>query len=851
MGEVGLMVEKNIVTDPQLIEKLNAIQEERRQQQQQEEEQAPAREQELYENLAIRQRQIDETQVIYPFIPKSEEVRITQRPDGTKVFANPYFETDNQDLVNAFLQYYAGGQTYSEALKEQAGDIPIPYYQGQPREQRIAAQEQRQRQRETRQDAKMFTQLRPPGSAEEARQFETYNPEAATRDVAFSTLPFLGEMAPQVVYGGQTPIQQDILRATDPERVTATQTLTLGGEAALGGVLSAVGAFSKIPLLSRIQPFQETASPIKKSLQTLFGFGVVGVAEGASRGAFQRAETQADRISNMVREGAYGAAIPALMATMPFVVPAMQKFGDVMTATSLNDVRKLFPGINNAAAKEILETAKRTNPDRVEQILIRQSFNGGLVYADDGYRALASTAIQRGANAARIAMDSQTGFFTDRLASFKRTLTGNLADEINPALRDITLLSRDTRMLRRRETDEAYEAAESATIKWSTPSGRRLEELLETTDPKWIDEANKILSSRPAAMPETRSGALMPRQSRRQQNPRYANQISYSYDADTRRITFSEELTPVQINAIRQGMNDWVTRNGGKAHNPATGEIIQFTQEGHGLNRQEQSINNLFRQLVPEYDRALATARETSQIITRQRLGYDMINSKQTPAAIRQELDKIEAIEDYNERMEALRDVRRGVRLAFDEQIEKLTYGADPLNGVTTDEFNAILNELGSLPNKARLSVLLPDTHTIVFDELQDMAAGIKVQRMIEDARIKRASGEPVEPGLPQFQGLNKDSRLRMIYRALVPRGNNDEVISSQMYDEITRGLFNIGDNSQTRRVAETLNNIVQGRNATKNELDFFFSYIVSPGFIVASQARQLTPNEQTLLSEE
>lgn len=845
------MAEQNIVTDPQLIETLNALQEERREQQRLEEEQRPDREQQLFQDLATRRRQIDETQVIYPFIPRSEEVRITQRPDGTKVFANPYFETDNQDLVNAFLQYYAGGQTYSEALKEQAGGIPIPYYQGQPREQRIAAQEQRQRQRETRQDAKMFTQLRPPGSVEEARQFETYRPREATRDVAVSTLPFLGEMAPQVMYGGQTPIQQDILRATDPERATATQVLTLGAEAGLTGAATALGAFSKIPYLSRIQPFQETTSPVMKSLQTLLGFGAVGVAEGASRGAFQRAETLADRLSNMTREGAYGAAIPALTATMPFVVPALRKFGDVMTATSLNDVRKLFPRINNAAAREILETARRTDPDRVEQVLIRQSFNGSLVYADDGYRALASNAIQRGANAARIAMDAQTGFFTDRLGSFKQTLTSNLADEINPALRDITLLGRDTRMLRRRETDEAYQAAENATIRWSTPSGRRLEELLETTDPKWIDEANKILSSRPGVMPETRSGALMPRQSRRQQNPRYANEISYSYDANTRRITFSEELTPIQVNAIRQGMNDWVTRNGGKVHNPATGEIIQFTQEGHGLNRQEQSINNLFRQLVPEYDRALATARETSEIITRQRLGYDIINSKQTPAAIRTELDKIEQIEDINERMDALRDVRRGVRLAFDEQVEKLTYGADPLSGVTTDEFNAIINELGGLNNKARLSILLPETHTIVFDELQDMAAGIKVQRMIEDARIKRASGEPVDPVLPSFQGLNQDSRLRMMYRALVPRGNNDQVISSQMYDEITKGLFNIGDNNQTRRVAETLNNIVQGRNATKNELDFFFSYIVSPGFIVASQARQLTPNEQTLLSEQ
>lgn len=466
------------------------------------------------------------------------------------------------------------------------------------------------------------------GGIQSARDeaFVAENPVKARVQAFNAGLPFVGSYMDEIAGAIGPEGAQDRMRAETEAfaRARPGQDMALR----IGG-----GVAGSLPAALAAAPAAAAAAPASLLGRSAAGLGAglgLGAAEGgvygygAGEGDGRGASAAQGAVIGGVAGGVLGAAAPLVSDGVAGVAQALSNRPSAAAAKTMGlSPTSLEAVMMNLGADDAMSGA---GAQRIA------SAGPGAMLADAGESAqnLLDTAIQRSGPGARIAREAIEG----RAAQAGQTVR----DGLN------TLAPKGQIAVKGTPMRELYDAAYSAPIRYDTPAGDRIRELLPRVPKAVIDRANRLIQMDTDAI-----------------NPR---QIMASID-DAGGVTFTEPPNVLQLDYITRALNDVARAGDGQ------GALGGSTNEGRIFGKLARQIRSAVRETVPEYGKALDTAATEIGARQAQEFGQTAMRSTVTRAEIADEMASMGAAEVAHMRI----GLRQGVEEALDNVRRTVTDG--------------------------------------------------------------------------------------------------------------------------------------------------------------------------------
>lgn len=561
------------------------------------------------------------------------------------------------------------------------------------------------------------------------------------------------------------------------------------------------------------------------SLRTIPG-AAAGAAIGATGGALEGAVSGAGRgtdVQSRQRQAAQGAGFGAaagglLGAAVPLATKGVQ---NVVGLFRRSDVRSIARdlGISPDAARVIKNTFDQGGDFTAARAnLARAGQEGMLADAGEAAQALLDATAASGGPAAqtvRGAVDaraSRTGQALD--ATLDQTL-GAAPFGPKTALDDIAARTAPQRA-------EAYSAAFSAPIDYSTQAGRNIEDVLSRVQPEVMMQA----------VNEANADML----ARGMRNRQVMAEIG-----ENGQIVFREMPNVQQLDEVKKALQRMAYSPANV--NPRTGRLTGTGQRYNDLARQ---LKNATSEAVPEYGAAVALGGDKIAEENAFVLGQSLLNRATNVEDVTRLLgDKPSAAE--------IEAAKSGLRGAIDKAIGDVrAIASDP--SMDARQLNQAFAMMSSDNAKAKIRALMGAEADAVMTQIDEAAQSLGVRAAVARnsataARQAVQGGveEMTSPGLlgTAMRGEPVDATKRMV-QAIT--GQTDEYTATQrqrLYQDIARALTE-KRGPAAKKALDNLQTALSGQSLTEAQTEEIAKALADVGFVAGA-----TTGTRGLLAEE
>lgn len=583
------------------------------------------------------------------------------------------------------------------------------------------------------------------------------NPVLARTSKVLQGVPFVGQWLDEgagVVLGPEAQSRiRGVESAMERERPKESAALQLGG-----GVLGTLAALPAITSAAALTPAAIT--PTSLGMQTVTGLGL-GAATGAGEGAVSGAgaANEGDRgegarrgaIVGGVLGGGIGAAAPAVASGARSALSFI-KGSDISTISS-------ELGISAKAAKAVKAALDGEDLSAAAANLQRGGADAMLVEAGPSTKALGDAVATSGGEATRIMRDA----IDNRTSAAAGRMQGVLDDALGkPSGR--ADLAANIRNAMKAARQKAYEGAYSTAIDYSSPAGKRVEELLSRVPPKTMAQAVRKASDRMVydGMP---------------------GQILASV-GDDGKVTFKEMPNAMQLDYIKRAFDDLAS----DGKDTVTGKLSSDASFAAKIAR---DVRNAHGAANPAYREALRTGADSIQAENAVEVGYKALAPSTTREAFRTSLSGMNA--------DQRRIAKAGVRQYFDDAMANVrSIMSDP--GANTDAREAVkaLRDLSSRSARDKLTLLLGQDAPRLVKQADELATAFEIQAAMSTnsktairQAVQGSVEKTTEPGpvgrLLSGEPINAAKRLAQIFTGATPEAR--DAAKSGIYAEIASAL--------------------------------------------------------------
>ena len=326
-----------------------------------------------------------------------------------------------------------------------------------------------------------------------------------------------------------------------------------------------------------------------------------------------------------------------------------------------------------------------------QQRLLAAGDDAMLADSGSGAQRLIDAAMVESPPAARMATAAIEGRATD--ASHK--LTGVLDDQLG-APQGLNSAARDIAQNTKAARGDAYDAAYSRPIDYSSGAGRNIEAALDRVPNRVLDTAIKTANERMTAKG-------------------LQNQQILVNVAEDGTVSFREMPNVRQLDQIKRVLGEMGAEG-----------IDQFgrqTSDGNMYSTLARSIKRATADAVPEYSAAVRLGGDKIERDLALRLGSDLLSKRTTREAVR------DAAEDMSD--DARAEAARGLRSYIDEKLANVQAAMTDTN-LDAREAWTLVKDMSSRANREKIQTLLgDDASQAIFSQLDESMKAFELRAAV------------------------------------------------------------------------------------------------------------------------
>lgn len=623
-----------------------------------------------------------------------------------------------------------------------------------------------------------------------------------------SGLPFVGEFIDELTGAIRGTAAEEAYRA-QLQAFEAERPVEAGGYKVLGGV---AGTPPGIPLTAGRGILQRTVTGGVSG-------AVLGAAEGAASG-YGRGETPEERERLAKEGGQLGALVGGVVgAGIEPVSIAAGNIARLLKRTDINVIAKEF-GISKDAAKTLQSAFLRSDYAEARRILDDAGSTAMLADAGQAAKTLLDSAIIQGSpEAASVGVRN-----VDPRVRFQFKKLSSVLDGVLGKPRGMGQVLEGIQSVTRQQRKAMYDKALANQIDPAVPQGRTvMDQVGRQVDQSVIDTVNA--SYRAASS-----------------DPNAIRQISRKFDPKTGAVIFDPPLTVGDIDKIVRTLED-KAQSLHKDVNPlAFGISAMKSEQGRDVEGLAQRIRDNARQLFPDYDMAVRTAKDTIQQRQAALLGEELLKPSTTREHVQEALKK--ATKEEREAMKA------GLRSAVDELAANARISIaspDPDINALRDMFN----KFSSPASREKIAALLgPSDAARMFSALEEAKIALELRGAVSKgsatALRTATSGKMDEITAPGIRELAAQGKWGQMQERIVQSltGFRPEDLARRRefaWDEIASVLTTI-QGPEAKRALGIIERAIAGQKVTDKQAQDVANFIrkqMAPAVVGAETAAE------------
>lgn len=628
------------------------------------------------------------------------------------------------------------------------------------------------------------------------QQMIAENPIAARGQKFIEGVPFAGSYADEAV-GIVSPKAGENMRAVSGamDRENPNESLALG----LGGAVA--GA---VPMALAAGPALAANAAPTVGARAIQG-AALGLAAGATEGAIYGAgQAEGDgRAANSLQGAVIGGAAGGVLgAAGPYAAEGIKQALVKLRGSDVAVIGKQL-GLSPSSARVVKQALDVGDMDEAVNALRRAGDDAMLADAGQPARELLDASANAGGAAGKIARDAVEGRTQIASAKMQQSLDNVLGV---PAGRDTAKSGIRTGTAAARQ--QAYDAAYSAPIDYSTGRGRALERMMERVPQSAINKANELMR-----LEGVDSKQIM------------------ATIGEGGAVKFTKLPDVRQLDYITRALNDVADAADGAGKLGGTTSVGRATKELSG------NIRRVLKKAVPEYGAALDVAADAISQVKATDLGYDMLRAGTKRETVKAGLSAASKAEK-----EA---AKQGLRSYIDDTLANV---ARTITDGNTDAREGIklIRDMSSRANMEKMQTLLGpkaakrlakelDEQAVAFELRAAIATNSKtaIRQSIQGSVEQQTAGGVLET-IASGEVVNASKRFVQVFT-----GNTAEAQALRqagIYEEIATAL------TQTRgRKAQTALKMVkkamQGQAVTERQAEFIGRTVATSGVLAGGRA--------------